>query len=88
MLKMTHKALHQSPWLAYLLKIQSSKRVLRSSVAMKLQVPLESGTFHDTASQLFNALPAELRNCDNFTHFSRQCKDLLMYNARDKYLHS
>jgi hypothetical protein len=37
MLKMTHKALHQSPWPAYLpLKIQSSERVLRSSAAMKL----------------------------------------------------
>jgi hypothetical protein len=24
---------------------------------------------------LFNALPAELRNCEHFGHFSRQCKD-------------
>ena len=86
MLKMAHKALHQSPWPAYLsLKIQSSERVLRSSAAKKLQVPLESGTFQDTASQLFNALPAELRNCEHFGHFSRQCKDFLMCNARDKY---
>jgi hypothetical protein len=87
MLKMAHKALHQSPWPpAYLpLKIQSSERVLRSSAAMKFQVPLESGTFQDTASQLLNALPAELRNCEHFGHFSRQCKDFLMCNARDKY---
>jgi hypothetical protein len=69
MLKMAHKAL----------------RVLRASAAMKIQVPLESGTFQDTASQLFNALPAELRNCEHFGHFSRQCKDFLMCNARDKY---
>jgi hypothetical protein len=34
---------------------------------------------------LFNALPAELRNCEHFGHFSRQCKDFLMCNARDKY---
>jgi hypothetical protein len=57
---------------------------------MKLQVLLKSGTFQDTctASQLFNPLPAELRNCEHFAHFSRQCKDFLMCNARDKYLHS
>ena len=86
MLKMAHKALHQSPLPAYLsLKIQPSERVLRSSAAKKLQVPLESGTFQDTASQLFNALPAELRNCEHFGYFSRQCKDFLMCNARDKY---
>ena len=70
MLKMADKALHQYTWPAYLpLKIQSSERVLRSSAAMKLQVPLESGTYQDTASQLFNALPAELRNCEHYGHF-------------------
>ena len=73
MLKMTHKALHQSPWPAYLpLKIQSSERVLRSSAAMKLQVLLKSGTFQDTctASQLFNALPAELIGIVNISRIS------------------
>jgi hypothetical protein len=43
------------------------------------QVPFESATFQDTASQLFNTfIPAELRNCKDFNEFSRQCKELLM----------
>ena len=57
-LKMAHKALHQNPWPAYLpLKIKSGEKPLRSSVATRVEVPLESGTFQATASQLFNVLP-------------------------------
>ena len=82
-LKMTHKALHQNPWPAYLpLKIKSGEKPLRSSVATQVEVPLESGTFQATASQLFNVLPIELRNYTNFKQFSRQCKELLMNSAK------
>ena len=83
MMKMAHKALHQNSWPAYLpLKIKSDERLLRSSVATQVEVPLESGTFQATASQLFNVLPIEPRNCTNFNQFSRQCKKLLMNSPK------
>ena len=72
MLKMAHKALHQNPWPAYLpLKIKPGERPLRLRVATQVEVPLESGTFQATASQLFNVLPIELGNCTGFNQFSR-----------------
>ena len=60
----------------------SGETPLRSSVVTQLEVPSESGTFQATASQLFNVLPIQLKNCTNFNQFSRQCKELLMNSAK------
>ena len=39
-------------------------RGLRSSDSIRLKVPLENGTFQDTAAAFFNNLPGNLKKCD------------------------
>ena len=57
LLKLTFKALHAKQWPSYLnLQRVSIRRGLRSSDSIRLQVPLEKGTFQDTAVALFNNL--------------------------------
>jgi len=50
------------------------KRILRSSTAPRLVVPFNKGTFQDSASALFNDLPAEIRSCTDTKTFNRQVK--------------
>ena len=70
MLKLTFKALHTEQWPSYLdLQRVSICRELRSSDSIRLQVPLEKGTFQDTAALLFNNLPKNLKTCDDFSLF-------------------
>ena len=45
-------------------------RELRSSDCIRLQVPLEKGTFQDTTAALFNNLPKEFKICDNLNLFT------------------
>ena len=65
MVKLTFKALHAKQWRSYL----NLQRVpicicLGSLGSIKLQVPLEKGTFQDTAVALFNNLPENPNKCD------------------------
>ena len=54
------KALHYNDWPSYLkLDIHNP---LRSSKETTLKVSLESGTFQDSASDVFNSLPSAARN--------------------------
>ena len=62
LLKLTLKALYTEQWPSYLnLQQVSICRELRSSDSVRLQVPLEKGTFQDTAALLFNHLPKNLK---------------------------
>ena len=71
LLKLTFKALNAKQWPSYLnLQRVSIRRGLRSSDSIRLQVPLEKGTFQDTAAALFNNLPDNLKKCDDFILFS------------------
>ena len=73
LLKLTFKALHfqQSLCPTYLnLQRVSIVRELRSLGCIRLQVPLEKGTFQDTTASIFNNLPKELKICDNFNLFT------------------
>ena len=66
LLKLTFKALYFKQWPTYLnLQRVSIVRELRSSDCIRLQVPLEKGTFQDTTVVLFNNVPKELKICDN-----------------------
>ena len=71
LLKLTFKALYFKQWPTYLnLQRVSIVRELRSSDCIRLQVPLEKGTFQDTTAVLFNNLPKELKICDNLKLFT------------------
>ena len=78
LLKLTFKALYFKQWPTYLnLQRVSIVRELRSSHCIRLQVPLEKGTFQDTTAVLFNNLPKQLKICDNLNLFtSRLFKSL------------
>ena len=57
------KALHYNDWLSYLkLDIHNPTQTLRSSKETTLKIPLESGTFQHSASDVFNSLPSAARN--------------------------
>ena len=57
------KALHYNDWPLYLkLDIHNPTWTLRSSKETTLKIPLESGTFQDSASDVFNSLPSAARN--------------------------
>ena len=71
LLKLTFKALHAKQWPSYLnFQRVSICRGLHSSDSIRLQVPLEKGTFQDTAAALSNNLPDNLKKCDDFNLFS------------------
>ena len=65
LLKLTFKALHAKQWPLYLnLQRVPVCRCLGSLGSIKLQVPLEKGTFQDTAAALFNNLPDSPKKWD------------------------
>ena len=78
-LKLVHKSLYQKSWPAYLrVDRVAHTRVLRSSSAIKLVIPLEKGTFQDSAAHLFNNLAANMRNNDNLKTFCKETKAFLL----------
>ena len=75
LLNLTFKALYFEHWPEYLrLQKYIPARTLRSSNEIKLQVPLEKGTFQESAAQIFNALPSDIRNIDDFNLFNLKVK--------------
>ena len=70
-------------WPTYLnLQRVSIRRELRSSDCIRLQVPLEKGTFQDTAALLFNNLPKELKTCDDVNIFTSRLFKYLRNRAK------
>ena len=83
LLKLTFKALYFKQWPTYLnLQRVSTVRELRSSDCIRLQVPLEKGTFQDTTAALFNNLPKELKICDNLNLFTSRLFKFLKNRAK------
>lgn len=73
-LKLTFKALHHDSWPECLrLLRRNPHRELRSSQAPLLQVSLIKGTFQDVAASLFNQLSPDIRKCQNFNGFKKEC---------------
>ena len=65
-LKLVHQALHSSSWPSYVPQdTVQHLRSLRSEAATRLIIPMERGTFQDSAAKLFNVLPANIRNCSD-----------------------
>ena len=52
-------------------------RTLRSSNERTLKVPLETGTFQDSASRIFNSLPSAARNTETFNVFKGEVRKFL-----------
>ena len=78
LLKLTFKALHARQWPSYLnLQRVSICRSLRSLDSIRLQVPLEKGTFQDTAAALFNNLPDNFKKRDDFNLFTSRILNFL-----------
>ena len=72
------KALHFSNWPPYLkLDLHISGRTLRLSNERTLKVPLETGTFQDSASRIFNTLPSASRNSEAFNLFKGEVRKFL-----------
>ena len=72
--KLVYKAIHFSDWPSYLqLEEYKSSRILRSSSARRLVVPLLTDAFQDEAARVFNNLPENIRNCNNFNEYCRNC---------------
>jgi hypothetical protein len=49
-----------------------------------MQIPLIKGTFQDSAANLFNAMPAEIRTCQNFNIFKKECFTILRARAEER----
>ena len=81
LLNTVFKALHCNDWPSYLkLDIHDPTRTLRSSRETTLKVPLETGTFQDSASNVFS-LPHAARNSVVFSDFKTQVKKYLINRA-------
>ena len=81
--KLVFKAIHSSDWPSYLkLDEYEPSRPLRSSSSHRLVVPRVSGTFQGEAARVFNDLPEDIRNSNNFRECCRNCfahfRDLAM----------
>ena len=87
LLNITFKALYFEKWPAYLkLRKHVPGRTLRSSNGIKLEVPLVNGTFQDSAAAVFNNLPADISNCNNFNIFRRKVRTHLTTLANTRLL--
>ena len=86
LLRATHHAMYNPSWPEYLkVEKREPKRLLRSSKAPLLVVPLTKGTaFQDSISRLFNELPAEIRSCSELPSYIRQVKDILKERAKER----
>ena len=78
----TFKALHYNDWPSYLkLDTHNPSGTLRSSKETRLKFSLASGTFQDSASNVFNSLPSAARNSVVFTDFKTQVRKYLINTA-------
>ena len=76
------KALHFNDWPSYLnLDIRNPTRTLKSSKETTLKVPIESGTFQDSASNVFNSLSSAARNSVVFSDFKTKMRKYLINRA-------
>ena len=79
-LKLAHKALHNSDWPAYLrLRVFKSSYNLRSLTSLRIDYPYvnELNTFQDQAAKSFIALPPDIRCITDFKTFSREARRFL-----------
>ena len=79
-LKLAHKALHNSDWPAYLrLRIFKSSYNLRSLTSLRIDCPYanELNTCQDQAAKSFNALPPDFRCITDFKTFSSEMRRFL-----------
>jgi len=82
LLRTTHRALYDTHWPSYLtLERRQTTRNLRSSAMPQLVVPLETGTFQDSASRLFNSLPNDIKLETNAKTFVRKVFEFLKTKA-------
>ena len=80
-LKLVHQALYSPSWPSYVpLDTVKHLRSLRSGAATRLIIPMERGTFQDSAAKLFNVLPANIRNCSDFKVYCREVNAYLLNN--------
>ena len=80
-LKLVHQALYSPSWPSYVpLDTVKHLRSLRSGAATRLTIPMERGTFQDSAAKLFNVLPANIRNCSDFKVYCREVNAYLLKN--------
>ena len=71
-------------WPSYLnLQVVNNCRNLRYSAYRRLNVPLEKGTFQDSAAALFNTLPASITECNDFNEYCKLTKTFLKHRALD-----
>ena len=61
----------------------NSQTKVSSSETINLVTPLETNTFQDCASKIFNSLPPSIKSCTNFCFFFFQ-KDLQHYKRAKK----
>ena len=86
LLKLTFKALHFKQWSTYLnLQRVPTVRELRSLDCIRLQVPLEKGTFQDTTATIFNNLPKELKIFDNLSLFNSRLFKFFKNRAKARF---
>ena len=82
LLNTVFKALHYNDRPSYLkLDIHNPTRTLRSSKETTLKIPLESATFQDSASNVFNSLPSAGRNSVVFSDFKTKVRKYLLNRA-------
>ena len=75
-------ALYDTCWPSYLtLQRRQTTMNLRSCVTLQLVVPLETGTFQDSASKLFNSLPNNIKIEINVKTFARKVFKFLKTKA-------
>ena len=68
-------------WPSYLkLELHIPGRTLRSS-NQDIKVPLETGTFQDSASRVFNTLPSVARSSETFNVFKGEVRKFLDIKA-------
>ena len=80
-LKLVHQALYSPSGPSYV-PLHTVKHLpsLRSGAATRLIIPMERGTFQDSAVKLFNVLPANIRNCSDFKVYCREVNAYLLNN--------
>ena len=72
-LKLVHQALYSPSWQSYVpLDTVKHLRSLRSGAATRLTIPMERGTFQDSAAKLCNVLLGNIRNCSDFKVYCRE----------------
>ena len=55
----------------------NSQTRVSSSETINLVIPLETNTFQDCASKIFNSLPPSIKSCTNFCFFSKQTFNII-----------